>query len=115
MKLVDLAADIEERYRRYLATTFYFRDPQLRSSFGEALRAGTLSKGPFLEVTPAYARGEAPETLFAGVLGRSIEPNFLSAIDGGRRLYAHQDTAVRRVGANNNIVVATGTGSGKTE
>jgi hypothetical protein len=115
MNLVELAADIEERYRRYLATTFYFRDPRLRSSFDEALRAGTLSKGPFLEVTPAYARGEAPETLFASVLGHPIESSLLSAIDGQRRLYAHQDAAVRRVGTGKNVVVATGTGSGKTE
>jgi ATP-dependent helicase YprA (DUF1998 family) len=115
MNLVELAAETEERYRRYLATTFYFRDPQLRQSFDEALRAGTLAKGPFLEVTPAYARGETPEALFADVIGQPVDRSFLSAIDGARRLYAHQDAAVTRVGAGKNIVVATGTGSGKTE
>jgi hypothetical protein len=40
MDFVRLAAEIEERYRRYLKTTFYFRDPELRASFDQALLAG---------------------------------------------------------------------------
>jgi hypothetical protein len=35
---VSLAGEVEERYRRYLKTTFFFRDRELRKSFDEALR-----------------------------------------------------------------------------
>src|ERR1700751_5537077 len=39
----------------------------------------------------------------------------LRALDGDRALYSHQERAVQRVAAGRNILVATGTGSGKTE
>ena len=115
MEFVKLSAEIEQRYRRYLKTTFYFRDPDLRQSFDRALQAGTLSKGPYLEVTPAYHRGQEPKTLFPEIVGSAVDPKLLAAIDGDRLLYAHQEDAIRRVAAGRNIVVATGTGSGKTE
>ncbi len=35
--LINLAKQVEERYKRYLETTFYFKDPDLRKSFQEAL------------------------------------------------------------------------------
>ena len=40
MDFVKLSAEIEDRYRRYLKTTFYFRDPELRRSFDRALKRG---------------------------------------------------------------------------
>jgi len=115
MDFIKLSAEIEGRYRRYLRTTFYLRDPDLRNSFDQALQAGTLSRGPYLEVTPAYRRGQELRTLFPKIVGRTIDPKFLEAIDGHRSLYAHQEEAIKRVAAGRNIVVATGTGSGKTE
>jgi len=115
MDFVQLATEIEERYRRYLRTTFYMRDPELRTSFHQALREGRLSRGPFIEVTPAYRRGTKPQVLFPELLGDSIEESFLNGIDGDRPLYSHQEEAIRRVAAGRNVVIATGTGSGKTE
>src|SRR5262249_37938732 len=115
MDFVRLAAEIEERYRRYLKTTFYCRDPGLRSSFEDALLDGRLSKGPYLEVTPAYCRGTEPRRLFPDVIGQCPDQSLLAAIDGDRALYAHQEEAIKRVAEGRNIVVATGTGSGKTE
>jgi len=115
MDFIGLAAEIEERYRRYLRTTFYFRDPELRASFHRALEQGRLAKGPYLEATPAYRRGRPPDELFPEIIGRTLELGFLAALDGARRLYRHQEEAIRRVAAGRNIVVATGTGSGKTE
>ena len=40
MNPIELARQIEERYRRYLKTTFYFKDPELRRSFEQALDSG---------------------------------------------------------------------------
>jgi ATP-dependent helicase YprA (DUF1998 family) len=115
MDFIKLSAEIEERYRRYLRTTFYLRDPELRGSFDQALQAGRLAKGPYIEVAPAYRRGQEPQTLFPDIIGNTIDPKFLRAIDGDRFLYTHQEEAIRRITAGRNIVVATGTGSGKTE
>ena len=69
MNPIDLAREIEERYRRYLKTTFYFKDPDLRASFEEALNSGHLSKGPFLEATPVFKRSQTPRILFQSLLG----------------------------------------------
>jgi len=115
MNPIDLAEEIEERYRRYLKTTFYLKDPVLRGSFEEALRSGRLSKGPYIEATPVFKRGATPSSLFRELLGFDPEPGFLEAVQSERPLYRHQEKAIRAVFEVRNAVVATGTGSGKTE
>jgi len=115
MNPIELAHQIEERYRRYLKTTFYFKDPKLRKSFEQALDSGHLSKGPYLEATPVFKRGQRPRELFGNLLGLQLEDGFLKAVKGDRPLYQHQEEAIRRVFERSNVVVATGTGSGKTE
>lgn len=57
MDYYALSKIIEERYQRYIGTTFYFKDPILRASFLEALKNNQITKGPFLEATPAFQRG----------------------------------------------------------
>jgi hypothetical protein len=115
MNPIELAARIEERYRRYLETTFYFRDLDLRESFRKALGSGHLSKGPFLEAIPVFKRGQTPRVFFQNLLGSPPDEGFLSALHGDRALYKHQETAIQKVFRGRNVVVATGTGSGKTE
>ena len=115
MNPIQLAQEIEERYRRYLKTTFYFKDSELRKSFEEALDSGRLSKGPYLEATPVFKRGQTPRTLFQDLLRSQLDEGFLKAVKGDRPLYRHQEESVQRVWNECNVVVATGTGSGKTE
>ena len=48
---------IRQRYKNYLKTSFFFKDPNLRDSFQNALQEeGTLLKGPY----PELARGFKP-------------------------------------------------------
>jgi ATP-dependent helicase YprA (DUF1998 family) len=115
MNPFELSRQIEERYRDYLQTTFYFKDPELRASFAAALASGHLAKGPYLEATPVFVRGVSPQQLFPQLLGFRPEDRFVRALYGDRPLYKHQELAIRGSNAGRNIVVATGTGSGKTE
>ena len=116
MNPIELAREIEERYRRYLKTTFYFKDPKLRVSFEEALSSGHLSKGPYLEATPVFKRGQTPRALFRSSLGLEPDQVFLNVMqENTPLLYQHQEQAIQRVFEGHNVVVATGTGSGKTE
>ena len=116
MDLVNLAEELEERYKRYLETTFYFRDPDLRKSFQEALSRGHLGKGPYLEATPVFKRGKSAGELFREVLTEPPDEGFLNAMLGDRPLYLHQEEAIRKLfDEEHNVVVATGTASGKTE
>lgn len=113
---VNLAEQVEEKYRCYLETTFYFKDPNLRKSFQEALSSGHLSKGPYLEATPVFKRGKKAGELFQKLLPNLPDEEFLKALEGDRPLYLHQERAIQKVfGESRNVVVATGTASGKTE
>lgn len=115
MNPIELARKVEERYRRYLKTTFYFKDPELRASFEAALASGHLAKGPFLEATPVFKRGLTTRALFNTLHSSQPDEGFLKALHGNRPLYRHQEEAIRKVSQGKNVVVATGTGSGKTE
>lgn len=106
---------ILERYRGYLAARFRFRDPQLQASFKEALRMANLGAGPFIEATPVYRRGFTVRQIAEETTSGGADEGFIRAINGDRRLYAHQEAAIRRVLAGRNVLVTTGTASGKTE
>ena len=115
MNPIELASQVEESYRRYLKTTFYFKDPELRRSFEQALDSGHLSRGPYLEATPVFKRAQTPRQLVQALLGFQPDEGFLQAVQGDRPLYQHQQEAIQKVFNGHNVVVATGTGSGKTE
>ncbi len=115
MDPITLSRQVEDKYQRYLKTTFYFRDPVLRASFEQALNSGHLSKGPYLEATPVFKQTQTPRTLFQELLGAPCDEGFVRALQGDRPLYQHQGLAIRRVTQGHNVIVATGTGSGKTE
>jgi ATP-dependent helicase YprA (DUF1998 family) len=115
MNTYTLAQKIETKYLQYLKTMFYFKDAGLRKSFEDALNAGHLANGPYLEATPVFKRTQKPSELFAEILGFEPDQGFLKAVDGERPLYCHQEDAIRFTAQNRNVVIATGTGSGKTE
>ncbi|MHB1560175.1 MAG: DEAD/DEAH box helicase [Isosphaeraceae bacterium] len=73
-------------------------------------------KGPFLEATPPFRAGQSLAEL---VRGNVLSPRFLDlcgpALPLERPLYAHQAAAIRKAVSGRNLVIATGTGSGKTE
>lgn len=115
MNLIELCDEVSSRYKRYLSTMFYFKDPELRRSFQDALSSGDLSKGPYLEATPVFRQGLTPSALFGEFRNEGIDKGFLNALQGDRPLYRHQEEAIRRVIAGHNVIVATGTASGKTE
>lgn len=108
---------ITEGYRRYLRSLLPLRDPALATALEETIDASTLlAKGPLLEATPAYAPGTTIAGLVAGgVLDRRFLRFTGPSLPADRPLYRHQEEAIRKIRAGRNVVVATGTGSGKTE
>ncbi|HOE31548.1 MAG: DEAD/DEAH box helicase [Opitutaceae bacterium] len=112
---IDASRKIAERYRRYLRTMFYFRDPELRASFEKALGDWELVRGPYLEATPVYRKSRPVSEVLRELLGEEIDPGFARAAIADRPLFSHQEEAIHRLSSGRNVVVATGTGSGKTE
>ncbi|MDY7104059.1 MAG: DEAD/DEAH box helicase, partial [Actinomycetota bacterium] len=109
---------ITEHYLRYLRTTFAPNDPALRRAFEVALRDGIrLTRGPYLEATAPFRPGASVRDLVSeGVLSPELLRLSDDAVPLDRPLHGHQDTAIRKaVAGRRNLVVSTGTGSGKTE
>ena len=125
---ITTSEDIRETYLRYLTTTFGLKNPELARQFRDLARHSEgLFKGPILEATPKYCKDKSllemltePHPILSGQFlnyapGLS-ESQVTKCMALDRKLYTHQGRAIRKiVGQNRNVVVATGTGSGKTE
>jgi superfamily II DNA/RNA helicase len=82
----------------------------VREVWDRELSMERLANGPFLERAQLYAPGDDLRTL-------GLHSDAVRAVEaklGGRGLYKHQTDAIRLVLAGENVVVATGTSSGKT-
>ena len=106
---------IRQRYENYLKTSFFFKDRGLRASFHAALqKEGNLLKGPFPESARGFKRGLNAQAVARECFPQRSAELLPSLID--QPLYMHQEHAVRATHMEQrNIVVATGTASGKTE
>jgi len=118
MALSPLACtdEVRESYINYLLAALPLRDPELRQQYEHLLREpGRMLKGPILEATPAFRPGATLEDLVGeGLLDRRFRG--LGSFPSDRKLHVHQEQAIRRAaGGARNLVIATGTGSGKTE
>lgn len=117
---IATARKIERSYRDYIASTIHFDDAEFQKQLEDILaKPGYLSKGPFLEAAPPYKASVCVADLVEeGLLCRSMlslgdgDPK---AFDPQRKLYKHQEQAIRYAAAGRNYAVVTGTGSGKTE
>ena len=104
-------------YRRYLRSLLPVRDQDLARALRDAIDSSPmLTKGPVLEATPGYRAGASLRDLITeGVLPAGFTRLGGPALPLDRPLYAHQEEAIRKGAEGRNLVVATGTGSGKTE
>ena len=126
MNPIKLSQQLQDTLVSYLTTTFDVnRDGQepalaefLKQSFTEQ---HALFAGPYLELTPPYKTAETLQQLAAeGVISPKLLelPCFKQQkpLPVDRPLYTHQAAALRKLCVENrNIVVSSGTGSGKTE
>ncbi len=118
MSPTDVYEALHDSYLRYLETSFHLKDKLLLDQFRRLLNDKTqppLVRQPILEVSPGYKTGSTLDQL----IGEEILTGLFRKFDAGtlmRPLYSHQDTVLRKaIASKRNLVVATGTGSGKTE
>ncbi|QTA92530.1 DEAD/DEAH box helicase [Desulfonema magnum] len=125
---IRASENIRETYLRYLITTFGLKNKKLARQFQNLAKTSQgLFRGPVLEATPKYKKGKSLLDMITeknSVLSQEFI-NYAPDLNADalenclhlkRELYFHQENALRKtIGENRNIVVATGTGSGKTE
>ena len=114
---LDTTRDVRDAYLRYLKTIKPFQDDVLRAEFARAIEApNMLVKGPLIEISQPYRPEASIKALVVqGHLSSLFERLCSDALPYGRDLYAHQVNAIMKAVAGRNLVVSTGTGSGKTE
>lgn len=119
---IKASQEIKESYIDYITTTFHMADPEYERAFrSELQKEGMVAKGPFLDIGGSYETGHTLRELMEGCsaspLFAQLEP--IAEKDRelklDRPLYIHQENALRKASAGENLVVTTGTGSGKTE
>lgn len=115
---IKVTEAVSDSYFSYLSTTFPLQVPTLYEQFKESIKKqDKFIKGPILEATPSFEKGETIENLVKrGVLSREFMNLNSPFLKVDRKLYKHQETALRKIiTGRRNVVIATGTGSGKTE
>lgn len=111
------AEHIREAYRRYIQTSFPVRQPALRASLDRLIdHENLLWQDLFVSLArPFESGGTFADLVREGTLSAQIE----NGSWGFKSLFGHQVDAIRRLstmrGEPASTIVATGTGSGKTE
>ena len=106
--------EIHTRYLNYLKTSFYFKNADLRTTFDAALQECRLIKGAFPEPAHDFRKGINARTLAQKYFPEKYSDILPALLDS--QLYDHQERAIQQIhNDKRNVVVATGTASGKTE
>ncbi|MDO5628953.1 MAG: DEAD/DEAH box helicase, partial [Mobilicoccus sp.] len=114
---LSTAARVSTSYERYLGSILPVQEPRMRAALTAAIGSyGAVTKGPYLEASPPYEAGATIRDLVnEGVLCEETLGLTSAALPADRPLYRHQEQAIRKAASGRSLVVATGTGSGKTE
>lgn len=119
---IEASKNLKSGFIDYITTTFHITDPIYKTALRTELsRDGFLTKGPYLDMNGSYKAGRSLRELMAqGLVSRRFET--LEPVEEKERelkierpLYLHQEKALLKADAGNNLIVTTGTGSGKTE
>src|SRR5262249_10547902 len=113
---VQFAHSVCDEFLRYLFSAFPLTDPDLAAQARKLLERPSsldipLVNGPFVSLSEAFAKGDPVQQLAdQGVLHHAM-PGLI----GYPTMYLHQQKVLEAVKEGRHVLVATGTGSGKTE
>lgn len=111
---VQFGSDVIEQFCRFLKGSFPIIDDNLKMQFNDMLKVGEknlIAKGPYIYLNKPFVEGSRLDDLQKELnLHRTLKDIF--QFDA---IHSHQEKALRSVNQGKNLIVSTGTGSGKTE
>ncbi len=115
---VQFGTEVIDQFGRYLMTTFPIADKSMAAQVKEHLTHDVggerlIAKGPYVYLNRPFAQGATLAELCADK-ALALHPA-LKSVFPFESVHRHQELALRSVKAGKHTVVATGTGSGKTE
>ena len=113
---------IKNEFINYLTTSYKTCDEDYNAQF-KSLLEKEISKGPYVDISDIFKTGSTLNQLInEGVVSSlftKLESNkpkgYEIEVPLDRPLFKHQEKALRKAVKDKNIIVTTGTGSGKTE
>lgn len=113
-KPIRASKNIVDDYIRYLSTMFQFDDEAYQQHFEHKLKNDKVfANGPYLDVIASFEKGRSINELCKDQVLSSEFRRINMPKD--RPLYRHQENALEYAIKGENLIVSTGTGSGKTE
>lgn len=105
---------IEDNFRSYLKSTFKFNEKEYQTMFEDELNGVELYKGPYINATLPFKTGNTlNELIDKGIVSKEFKK--LNNVKLDQKLYLHQQKSLEKISSGKNVVITTGTGSGKTE
>jgi ATP-dependent helicase YprA (DUF1998 family) len=119
MDVFSLRNRVIEHYADYIQSFINIRDGRIRDYVDAELRNGLLWPEPLLQLNPSFEPGASVDELVdAGQLHPLCRKVFRIKEEGKPdlplRLHRHQADAIEAAASNDNYVLTTGTGSGKS-
>lgn len=113
---VHFAHEVCDEFLRYLFSAFPLSDPELAEQARKLLERPSsldipLVKGPFVSLSESFAKGEHVQKMAAEGKLHPVMPGLI----GYPTMYLHQQQVFEAAKSGRHVLVATGTGSGKTE
>lgn len=114
----SLSEELHNTLKEYIESAYHIRNKSLIKERAKLLeKNGVIAQEPYVEATPSYELGNPYSALNIPVTAKKCLEE-ISKLNVGvyPRPYKHQADALEVfLGKKNDIIVATGTGSGKTE
>lgn len=111
---ITISNYIRRNFADFVNSTYVVEDEIYGQQLHEQMDSLALFHGPYLHTDLPFKKGKSVRELVRETI---LSESFLKLgdIQPDRKLYLHQESAVRRAAAGHSLVVTTGTGSGKTE
>ncbi|QEE14482.1 DEAD/DEAH box helicase [Promethearchaeum syntrophicum] len=111
---------IQEQYKSFIRSYQKFNNPKIRDWVHKQIESGGfIYQNPVIDISPQYKKGKKLEDFISdSTLHQEISDIFWADKDNKSikiHPYIHQEQAIQKtVAENKNIIVSTGTGSGKS-